>query len=644
MNKITPAQRLQSCFVRSHYRDALVTHDSASPFTIVDGSFGHGVNFLLALSLWRELRNPKPPLHYIAIAENPLSKNILSKTLAALPDLREERDLLLNSYPSLIEGSHTLKLLGGQVTLQIIIDVPNKLSDFTFTADKWLMEGGLISVLDDDINAGWLLQLLKTRSRHNAYVSCISKSFTASTKENLEKLGFTVSHEKQTEFALLTAKRTLENGQQAGYYSSSLPSWIHPSSCLVRPKQGIDVKDVIIIGAGLAGLTTAWTLAEQGLSTTIIDSQAAPVMGASGQTCLIMYSKLPTIMNQEAKLALACTQFSQQFFSRLSENAALEDKLWDQRGVLQLDWNPQELEKNNRRSEKLNLPSDFMEKISTEEACLISGSQLEKGGLWFPKNGIVYPGALAKRCTTHPNIHSIFNCKANSFSFDDETETWSVTTNSHGLLRSRYLVVACAYEAQTFPQTNQFPVRLIRGQTSTIKHEGLSTPSCVLCGEGYLAATSKGAHIGATYDLNNSSDKPEIKDHLANIHKLARWLPEWDKSELLNASDYSTKAGLRCTTRDYNPIVGAVPKFRSMQEKFSRLRQDSMACKGIKGDYYKNLFINIGHGSKGVVTTPMAAEIITSEIVNAPLPISAELSKMLHPARFLIKNLVQNKI
>lgn len=630
--------------MRSHYTDALITHEAASPFTIVDGSFSHCVNFLLALSLWRELKNQKPPLHYIAIAENPLSKNILSKTLAALPELREERDLLLNSYPSLIEGSHTLKLLGGQVTLQLIIDVPNTLSDFSFTADKWLLEDGLISALDDDINSGWLLQLLKTRSRHNACISCISKSFTESTKENLENLGFTVSHEKQAKFALLTGKRTLENGQQADYYSSALPSWVSPCGCPVRPKQGIDVQDVIIIGAGLAGLTTAWTLAEQGLSTTIIDSRAAPVMGASGQTCLIMYSKLPTIMNQEARLALACTQFSQQFFSRLSENVAQEDILWDQRGVLQLDWNLQELEKNNRRSENLSLPTDFMEKVGIEKACLISGTQLKKGGLWFPKNGIVYPGALAKRCTSHSKIDSIFNCKANRFGFDGETETWSVTTSSHGLLRSRYLVVACAYEAQTFPQTNQFPVRLIRGQTSTIKHEGLSTPTCVLCGEGYLAATYKGTHIGATYDLNNSSDKPETKDHLENIHKLARWLPEWDNSELLNTADYTTKAGLRCTTRDYNPIVGAVPKFRSMQEKFSRLRQDATACKGVKGEYYKNLFINIGHGSKGVVTTPMAAEIITSEVVNAPLPINAELSKMLHPARFLIKNLVQNKI
>ena len=67
------------------------------------------------------------------------------------------------------------------------------------------------------------------------------------------------------------------------------------------------------------------------------------------------------------------------------------------------------------------------------------------------------------------------------------------------------------------------------------------------------------------------------------------------------------RAALRCTTPDYLPIVGQVPRFDAMREVFQPLAANARARIDAPGDYWPGLFVNTGHGSKGLATTPIAA-------------------------------------
>ncbi|HEY7774749.1 MAG TPA: hypothetical protein VIC26_16305, partial [Marinagarivorans sp.] len=61
------------------------------------------------------------------------------------------------------------------------------------------------------------------------------------------------------------------------------------------------------------------------------------------------------------------------------------------------------------------------------------------------------------------------------------------------------------------------------------------------------------------------------------------------------------------------------------------------------GAHYPNLFINVGHGSRGLAYTPLAGELLASIINGEPLPIDETLYCHLHPARFIIRDLIRNK-
>jgi tRNA 5-methylaminomethyl-2-thiouridine biosynthesis bifunctional protein len=104
------------------------------------------------------------------------------------------------------------------------------------------------------------------------------------------------------------------------------------------------------------------------------------------------------------------------------------------------------------------------------------------------------------------------------------------------------------------------------------------------------------------------------------------------------------RVSFRCSTRDYLPIIGPVADTPAMTTTFAAYKRNKYATIDQAGNYHRNLFINVGHGSRGLAYTPLAAEILASVISGEPLPIDEQLYRQLHPARFTIRDLVRNKI
>jgi len=253
-----------------------------------------------------------------------------------LPSFHARPSSALASYPCIILGGHTLKFFDGNVTLHLILGAPLKLSDYSFTVDSWFFNN--YSALSEQVSeTSWLYSLIETRSNTNAIFTCLSSTLNRKIQTSLEAIGFEVKQGQNQSHVVIEGKRTSHTKLDPHYYSSNLPKWATPNYMGKFPHSSTtrnDVADVLIIGSGLAGLACAYAMAKRGLSTTIIDRNAGPVEGATGQKCLIMYSKLPTIMNQEAELALACTQYSQHFYASFptSSEKAIP---WKQCGVMQ---------------------------------------------------------------------------------------------------------------------------------------------------------------------------------------------------------------------------------------------------------------------------------------------------------------------
>ena len=82
--------------------------------------------------------------------------------------------------------------------------------------------------------------------------------------------------------------------------------------------------------------------------------------------------------------------------------------------------------------------------------------------------------------------------------------------------------------------------------------------------------------------------------------------------------------------------MGAVPQWHAFVEDFADLRNNARQVISRKGRVVPGLYLSTAHGSRGLSSTPLAAELLASMICNEPPPLSRELCRALSPARFIV--------
>jgi tRNA 5-methylaminomethyl-2-thiouridine biosynthesis bifunctional protein len=54
--------------------------------------------------------------------------------------------------------------------------------------------------------------------------------------------------------------------------------------------------------------------------------------------------------------------------------------------------------------------------------------------------------------------------------------------------------------------------------------------------------------------------------------------------------------------------------------------------------WLEGLYVNAGHGSKGMITAPMCGELIANQINKDPLVLDRTIAAKLNPSRFLLRD------
>lgn len=169
----------------------------------------------------------------------------------------------------------------------------------------------------------------------------------------------------------------------------------------------------------------------------------------------------------------------------------------------------------------------------------------------------------------------------------------------------------------------------------------------VICGKGYVSPLWQNQlNFGATFDLNSTDQSPNQGDHQKNLDMLKQQAPdlgrEVETDNILNS--LVGRVGFRCSSPDYMPIAGPLADFDSLLTTYTRLRKKADEQFYQPPQYQPGLFINIGHGSRGLISAPLCGEIIACQLNNEPLPIEQDLANRLHPSRFVIRNMIRNKL
>ena len=259
--------------------------------------------------------------------------------------------------------------------------------------------------------------------------------------------------------------------------------------------------------------------------------------------------------------------------------------------------------------------------------------------------GWLRPTAVCQALTARNNIHVLQHC--GEITLSNAGDQWLACVDGRILAQASVAIVAAGTDTTALPQLSWLPLQTIRGQVTKLPvSHGLSGLRAALCHDGYIAPAREGMHsIGATFNPGVSDSAPRSCDNQDNLAKLGTAVPAHAATlGGLDPDSLEGRAGYRCTSPDYLPVVGPAPELEGFTNDFGALRKNARQTIDSFGSYLPGLYVNTAHGSRGLTSTPIAAELLASMICDEPLPFSRALSRALSPARFIIRDLSRNRI
>ncbi|MEP5568922.1 MAG: bifunctional tRNA (5-methylaminomethyl-2-thiouridine)(34)-methyltransferase MnmD/FAD-dependent 5-carboxymethylaminomethyl-2-thiouridine(34) oxidoreductase MnmC [Halioglobus sp.] len=605
-------------------------------FCIVETGFGTGLNFLLTWQLWQQQSLAHARLHYVSVEKFPLDAEELKRTVAHWGPLASLADQLIAAWPGRLPGQHRLEFDKGRVVLDLWWeDCGAALTDMAAgspAVDAWFLDGFAPSRNE----AMWQPQLYRAMAAISRKAATVS-TFTAAShvRRGLTEAGFEV--EKVPGFG---HKRESLRGvaTQAGTALATTESpWDLPIQSQSKPRSAV------IVGAGLAGCTLASALAQRGIRVTLMDR--GPLAGeASGNEQGVLYTRLSRRHSALTDFALQSFRYSANLYRQMFGSGELALGLDGELcGSFHQVTNEQEIAL--LKQQLLGLDS-LAQALTAQQAGQYLGEVPSEGGFWYPDSGWLSPPAVCSAMLNSPLITLQDDCGELSINLQDGL--WRVTNEHNALLASADTAILCTgTSTKTFGPTDWLPLQIIRGQTTYLPETAATTKlKSAFCHTGYIAPAREGRHcMGASFKLRDSSTKVRPQEHRENLDKLATALPQWSSAlEKIDIDSLQGRVGFRCASPDYLPIAGPVPDRDEFLQTYAALRKNARQTIQKRGNYVPGLYVNTAHGSRGLSSAPLCAQLLASQICGELPPLSRELVRALSPARFLVRDLARSRI
>ena len=89
------------------------------------------------------------------------------------------------------------------------------------------------------------------------------------------------------------------------------------------------------------------------------------------------------------------------------------------------------------------------------------------------------------------------------------------------------------------------------------------------------------------------------------------------------------------------PIVGPLADAEAFTETYAVLAKDARQVPDAPCPWLPGLYINSGHGSRGLITAPLSGELIAAWLEDEPLPVPRDVADACHPNRFMLRKLIR---
>ena len=619
-------------------------------FTVAELGFGTGLNFLATWQLWRQLRAKKPHLtsarlHFITTEKYPIPLNDLTQILALwaqrAPELAELIKELLANYPPLIAGCHRLNFIDDNITLDIWLgdagDGLASLATFNSLAtlntetaikrpyiDAWFLDGFAPSC-NESLWAESIFTQMQRLSRTGT--TAATYSCAGIVKRGLQAHGFSIKKVKG--FGRKREMLTALIADNAESLPDALALNDNNNICVLPHPHDHTPNHTVVIGAGVAGLLTAWTLANRGMTVSIVD-KVAPLAGASGNPRALLAPNMTPIHHVYEHLHSIGYLYSGRLYRYFNRQAALQQTppILEQTGALDL------LIKTNIGPVQIaDYPNEMATTVTIEEARQLSGLKTKDltDNLYLPKSGLVNPQALKTLILKHSNINyqqlSVTDIKetADKVTVIGDKESSSDNSQSSVTICADNVVICAAYESHQLDK-RIVECRTIRGQLSwftptdeqvaglpklPLKYSGYCAPFIGQSGDAKINNIRDNEPqflLGASFvDADASIDIRE-EENQQNYEKLLEDIPELSDILPDDTSAWQARAGVRTQTIDYHPLVGQLAQSR-------------------------RIWALSAMGAKGYALAPICAEALADMMLGCFTPLSAIMLGRLSPNR-----------
>ncbi|MDX1803626.1 MAG: bifunctional tRNA (5-methylaminomethyl-2-thiouridine)(34)-methyltransferase MnmD/FAD-dependent 5-carboxymethylaminomethyl-2-thiouridine(34) oxidoreductase MnmC [Alcanivorax sp.] len=549
-------------------------------FVIGETGFGTGLNCLLAGELFLHRAPATARLHLLSVEKHPLPQDDLRRALSHWPQLQPLAEPLLAQYPPATPGVHRLQL-HPQITLTLLYGEAETLWPLMDHAvDAWFLDG-FAPACNPDMWQPALFAQLARLSRPGTTLA----TFTAAgfVRRGLSEAGFTMH--KRDGFG---HKRHM----LAGYWQQAESQ---------ARQQRID--QAIVIGAGLAGATTARALAERGWQVTVLDPNGIAT-GASGNLAGVVYSTPSAHLTAQNRFyqnsySQALRWFKQYQFPASSDDGRLN-------GVIQHAVDERQWDKLSQAMASGAWPDSLLRPAGEQAVELVGG-------------GYIRPARWCAHLLAHPRIH----LRQAPVVAVHEGAPAGVELENGEALSARAVVICTAAASRELPGLQWLPLKLIRGQVSYCQATEASRRwHQARCHGGYLTPALDGLHcVGATFDLHDRNPAVKAEDNRQNLQQLEHYLPAlWRQLGGAAIQVADQRVAFRCQSIDFLPLCGALPVATDNPHRPAT-----------------GLYLNLAHGSRGITGTPLCAELLADRICGLPLPVDKPLLDALDPARFIVR-------
>ena len=356
-------------------------------------------------------------------------------------------------------------------------------------------------------------------------------------------------------------------------------------------------KKVIVVGAGIAGASVAYALAQRHIPVTVIESKQI-ASGGSGNPVAVIRPEPGGAHNPITTLTTLGMQWLVQWLSqhgqvvphalcgaiRMTRDAVRHQKLAQHAAHYAADW---------------------ISEVSQEEASQLSATKVADRGFHLPVAGWIEPIPFIEALLTHPDIQVQIGLHVSRIQFDEKQKP-CITLSDGSEQQADCVVLASAFSGALFSPS--LAIDSARGQLTLLPEIAGRYLHKIICRDGYITPAIRGMHtIGATIQKDDACVDARITDDEENFQRLQRLLPEFclDKNDC-----QSGRVAFRAVTQDRLPAVGQLAP---------------------------NLYASLAHRSRGMTCAPWCGEWLVSMMMGEATPQLEQWREVLNPLRLALQ-------